>query len=82
MGARQRPPGTGGAERVILRCPLPRLDNPHRLCRGLVGGAPDGAIGVRQVQRVEDAHPGHYAMRCDTCGRYVEVRPPEAQWAA
>lgn len=64
---------------MILRCTLVRLDSPNRLCRGLVGGAPDGALIVRELARVGDERPGHYAMRCDTCRRHVEVRPPQEQ---
>jgi hypothetical protein len=61
---------------VILYCRLRRRDDPNRYCGGVVGGAPDGSVQIGPVARIEDAAPGHFAMRCGACGRYVEVKSP------
>lgn len=61
---------------MILRCNLDRLTDRLRKCGGLIGGAPNGTIQLREVARIEDAAPGNFAMRCERCRRYVEVRPP------
>lgn len=60
---------------MILRCTLPRPSDGSRICDGLIGGAPDGAVVLGELERIEDARPDHYAMRCSGCKRFVEVAP-------
>lgn len=64
---------------MTLRCQLPCLTHPFRLCGGTLGAAPDGSRAVRRLLRYRDAAPGMSAYRCDRCRRISEVELPERQ---
>lgn len=61
---------------VIIRCRLRRRGDNTRICGGLLGGGPDGAVQIGPVERIEHAAPENMVMLCGSCRRYVEVRLP------